>query len=804
MEIKGSADASLPDGEKRFTLATDAATGNNITLELSDEVLLDGQWVAMPAGYPKIEMQGTKQLFKFRMPRFTASALYDPVISGMGVAPPPVPPTTTLPPPWPPSPPLLPLHPPPLSPPLVRCGSDPMVCGSNLASAYADATDGDELVLTDGTYSGVGPEVLRVSKSVSLRAQTLGHATLDGQDARRVLTIDAVAVTLRGLRIIRGKTERYHSNIVGYDFSKGGGIFINGGNVSISDCTIQSNTGDSGAVGNYGGGVYIGGGRVSISHCDIQSNTVRVQPSDQGGSNQYSGGGVHIDGGVVSFSACTIQFNTVEGGPNDALLGGGVYVGGGRVSFSACTIQSNTVGGNDYASGGGVCAGALTGVGDVLFSDGLIQYNRAPRGGGVAIFGANAWFVSSSIHSNSESNVHVWNGISSTVCSFATSIKNVSGTISTCHAPPPWPPPCPPSPPPFPPTPPSTPPLPPAPVEADLLAADTSCTSQLSITQHGGNSGFDVTTCLAAAFSALHPAAGACFTLQPSLGACYICATCAPTEVLLGYQLHSATWRYSPSPPSPPSAPPLPSIPPAPPAPPSPPSRPALPPPLPPPSPRPPAPFAYNLVASNARCATTLAIAGVGFNESACMLEAAYVAEAYCFAHADFNGACYVCNGCTSSPLAGHKLYRYTDTYSPSPPPPSPLPLPLPSPLSSPLPSLPPSSLPLLLPSPMPRPSFPPPSLPPGITQTIILSAIEPDTPNSGNPLSHLHDGDLSTIAVSTEQVADARCHATCWHLKKGGRGNDQRQLRSHRRCRSRAQRLPHEHGGRWRPTGAA
>ena len=197
MEIKGSADTSLPEGEKRFTLATDAATGNNITLELSDEVLLDGQWVAMPAGYPKIEFQGTKQLFKFRMPRFTASALYDPVISGMGVAPPPVPPTTTLPPPWPPSPPLLPLHPPPLSPPLVQCGSDPMVCGSNLASAYADATDGDELVLTDGTYSGVGPEVLRVSKSVSLRAQTLGHATLDGQDARRVLTIDAVAVTLR-------------------------------------------------------------------------------------------------------------------------------------------------------------------------------------------------------------------------------------------------------------------------------------------------------------------------------------------------------------------------------------------------------------------------------------------------------------------------------------------------------------------------------------------------------------------------------------------------------------------------------
>jgi len=87
IEIKGSADVTLAGGDgKRFTLATNAATGNNVTLELSDEVLLDGIWVRMPEGYPKIEMQGSKQLFMFRFPRFTSSCLYDPVINGLGTS----------------------------------------------------------------------------------------------------------------------------------------------------------------------------------------------------------------------------------------------------------------------------------------------------------------------------------------------------------------------------------------------------------------------------------------------------------------------------------------------------------------------------------------------------------------------------------------------------------------------------------------------------------------------------------------------------------------------------------------------
>ena len=117
MQIKGAAERALPSGEKRYTLATNAATGNNITLELSDEVEVDGAWLRMPEGYPRVEMQGSKQLFTFRFPRFTGTAIYDPIIDGVATPLPPAPPPPPSPPPPSPPPSPTPPWPPPAYPP---------------------------------------------------------------------------------------------------------------------------------------------------------------------------------------------------------------------------------------------------------------------------------------------------------------------------------------------------------------------------------------------------------------------------------------------------------------------------------------------------------------------------------------------------------------------------------------------------------------------------------------------------------------------------------------------------------------
>eukprot|EP00930_Biecheleria_cincta_P049383 TRINITY_DN345_c0_g1_i1.p1 TRINITY_DN345_c0_g1~~TRINITY_DN345_c0_g1_i1.p1 ORF type:complete len:325 (+),score=55.36 TRINITY_DN345_c0_g1_i1:84-1058(+) len=60
--------------------------GGGVTLELSNQVHSDGKWSAMPAGYPKVSMQGSSTTFTFRFPRFTESSVYDPVLTGLAAS----------------------------------------------------------------------------------------------------------------------------------------------------------------------------------------------------------------------------------------------------------------------------------------------------------------------------------------------------------------------------------------------------------------------------------------------------------------------------------------------------------------------------------------------------------------------------------------------------------------------------------------------------------------------------------------------------------------------------------------------
>jgi hypothetical protein len=54
--------------------------GGHVPLQLSAQVSLDGVSTELPDGFPSVETDGDKALFFFRIPRFTESAFYDPVI----------------------------------------------------------------------------------------------------------------------------------------------------------------------------------------------------------------------------------------------------------------------------------------------------------------------------------------------------------------------------------------------------------------------------------------------------------------------------------------------------------------------------------------------------------------------------------------------------------------------------------------------------------------------------------------------------------------------------------------------------
>ena len=44
-------------------------------------MMIDGGFTDMPADFPKIEIKGSKNLFVFRIPRFSDKALIDPLVS---------------------------------------------------------------------------------------------------------------------------------------------------------------------------------------------------------------------------------------------------------------------------------------------------------------------------------------------------------------------------------------------------------------------------------------------------------------------------------------------------------------------------------------------------------------------------------------------------------------------------------------------------------------------------------------------------------------------------------------------------
>jgi nitrous oxidase accessory protein NosD len=77
----------------------------------------------------------------------------------------------------------------------VHPGVDTLQTALNLANS------GDQLVLADGTYTGSGGDVLKMDKSITIRAQNAGQAVLDGESARRVVDITMGTINIQGLNI---------------------------------------------------------------------------------------------------------------------------------------------------------------------------------------------------------------------------------------------------------------------------------------------------------------------------------------------------------------------------------------------------------------------------------------------------------------------------------------------------------------------------------------------------------------------------------------------------------------------------
>jgi predicted outer membrane repeat protein len=201
----------------------------------------------------------------------------------------------------------------------------------NIQSAIDVASDGDEILVYPGIYTGTGANsnvIQYLNKNIAIESTNGAAVTIiDGENLRRAVQCFASG-SLNGFTLTNG----YHTG-------RGGGLSVGGPNSpTISNCLIEFNSSPD------GGGVSVRNQSTpSFLNCTIVNNT----------ANQ--GGGVYIvSPGVAAFMGCSIQDNTAD-------YGGGIFNDATTITISGSTVCSNTPDqlNGSYQDGGGNCVSEI-------------------------------------------------------------------------------------------------------------------------------------------------------------------------------------------------------------------------------------------------------------------------------------------------------------------------------------------------------------------------------------------------------------------------------------------------------------
>jgi CSLREA domain-containing protein len=152
-----------------------------------------------------------------------------------------------------------------------------------------------------------------------------GGATPGTSIDRVFHVIGAIAVSMNNLTIANGKCDE-----IGFPaICDGGGIYNNGGTLTVTNSTLSGNTAP---LGN-GGGIYNNAGTLTVTNSTLSGN-----PIPNG-----NGGGIYNNAGALTITNSTLATNS-------AFFGGGIY----NNSSGTLTVTNGTFSGNSatYYSGG--------------------------------------------------------------------------------------------------------------------------------------------------------------------------------------------------------------------------------------------------------------------------------------------------------------------------------------------------------------------------------------------------------------------------------------------------------------------
>ena len=274
----------------------------------------------------------------------------------------------------------------------VNCTANP----NALASALTSAHDGDTLAIS-GTCKGT----FEIGHSLTLAGS--GGATLDGQQAGTVLTVDAGrTVDISHLTITGGSSTSStagcgtsmestavgginnfgtltltHSGVSGNSagpsfFAIGGIDNESGGTLTLTQSTVSGNSGSVASGIAYGG----------IFNCDTMTITGSIVSGNHATANGLSGprnarGGIE-NGGTMTITNSSVSQNTASA-PSSA--SGGIV----NTPTSTLTLSKSTVSGNSASADGGATGGIGNNGGQVSLSNSRVSGNSASSANGPAL-----------------------------------------------------------------------------------------------------------------------------------------------------------------------------------------------------------------------------------------------------------------------------------------------------------------------------------------------------------------------------------------------------------------------------------
>lgn len=166
----------------------------------------------------------------------------------------------------------------------------------------------------------------------------------------------------------------------GGNYDYGGGMYITGSaNVNIINSDISFNNIPTGTSRSYGGGIYTTGANLSLTDCSVNSNDIQ-------GSSYCYGGGIYI----TSQSNLSVRGGEIDGNKlsnTSRTYGGGVYITGSSANFNQVKITNQDMTTTSFSKGNGLAAVSNSSLimQNCLISDNMIAGTSSNyTGGGIA------------------------------------------------------------------------------------------------------------------------------------------------------------------------------------------------------------------------------------------------------------------------------------------------------------------------------------------------------------------------------------------------------------------------------------